>query len=64
MRSYQVDMCNGPILKKLIVFYYYVFLKEELFDRDYEEIKSIFDNIINSCNSGNIESLSKLFKRF
>lgn len=20
MRSYQVDMCNGPILKKLIVF--------------------------------------------
>ena len=21
MRSYQVDMCNGPIFKKLIIFY-------------------------------------------
>ena len=38
-------------LKKWIVFYYYVFLKEELFDQDYERISEIFLNFINSLPS-------------
>lgn len=48
-------------LKKWIVFYYYVFLKEELFDKDYEEIKSIFDNFISSLPTNIKDSANDFF---
>jgi hypothetical protein len=48
-------------LKKWIVFYQFIFLKDELFEADYKEIVMIFNNFISSIPNPQSQAEAKKF---